>query len=62
MNPFLLHLKFYAVTEDRAISVHSIGGTGPLRIAAELLNRQLGYTTALYSNPTWINHRDIFIK
>jgi len=58
----LLGDKHPAIKEDRTICVHSIGGTGPLRIAAELLNRQLGYHTALYSNPTWMNHKDIFIK
>ena len=48
--------------EERTVCVHSVGGTGPLRIAAELLRHQLGYHTALYSNPTWMNHRDIFLK
>ena len=48
--------------ENRTVCVHSVGGTGPLRIAAELLKGQLGYNTALYSNPTWMNHKDIFIK
>ena len=38
----------------------SIGGTGPLRAGAELLRRRLGFTRATYSDPTWINHRDIF--
>ena len=38
----------------------SIGGTGPLRAGAELLRRRLGFKRAVYSDPTWINHRDIF--
>ena len=40
--------------------LQSIGGTGPLRAGAELLRRRLGFTRAVYSDPTWINHRDIF--
>ena len=35
---------------------------GPLRVGAEFLQQQLGCRSARYSDPTWINHRDIFIK
>ncbi len=49
-----------AIAEGRAFCAHSVGGTGPLRIGAELLRRKLGFTHAVYSDPTWINHRDIF--
>ena len=38
----------------------SIGGTGPLRAGAELLRRRLKFTHAVYSDPRWINHKDIF--
>ena len=51
-----------AVTSGRAFSVQSIGGTGPLRLGAEFLKQQLGCNSARYSDPTWINHRDIFLK
>jgi aspartate/tyrosine/aromatic aminotransferase len=49
-----------AISEDRAFCVQSIGGTGPIRIGAEVLRRHLGLTGAVYSNPTWMNHKDIF--
>merc|ERR1712032_1403662 len=50
------------VTQGRAFAIQSLGGTGPLRVGAEFLQQQLGCRSARYSDPTWINHRDIFIK
>jgi len=44
------------------VCAQSVGGTGPLRVAAEVLRNQLGYTRALWSDPTWMNHRDIFLR
>ena len=61
-NVTKITVYIWLMIENRTVCVHSVGGTGPLRIAAELLNGQLGYKTALYSNPTWMNHKDIFIK
>ena len=48
--------------EGRAFSVQSLGGTGPLRVGAEFLRHQLGCQAARFSQPTWSNHRDIFLK
>ncbi len=48
--------------EGRSFCVQSIGGTGPFRVAAELLHASLGFDRCMYSDPTWINHRDIFSK
>ena len=56
----LLGADSSAIAEGRAFAAQSIGGTGPLRAGAELLRRRLGFTRAVYSDPTWINHRDIF--
>jgi len=50
------------VTQGRAFAIQSMGGTGPLRVGAEFLQQQLGCRSARYSDPTWINHRDIFTK
>ena len=58
----LLGSEAEAVTSGRAIAVQSIGGTGPLRLGAEFLRQQLGCEAARFSDPTWINHRDIFVK
>lgn len=44
---------------DRAQTVHTPGGTGALRVAAELL-RQFSSKTIWVSNPTWANHNNIF--
>ena len=48
--------------QGRAFAVQSLGGTGPIRVGAEFLQQQIGCRKAFYSDPTWINHRDIFIK
>jgi len=44
---------------DRAQTVHTPGGTGALRVAAELL-RNFSSKTIWVSNPTWANHNNIF--
>jgi len=44
---------------DRAVTVHSPGGTGALRLAAELL-REFSTGTIWVSSPTWANHKNIF--
>ncbi|MBL1377369.1 amino acid aminotransferase [Zobellella iuensis] len=51
-----------AVTEaKRARTAQAPGGTGALRIAGEFIARQLGAGTIWISNPTWANHRAVFI-
>lgn len=44
---------------DRARTIHTPGGTGALRVAAELL-RNFSSKTIWVSNPTWANHNNIF--
>lgn len=44
---------------DRAGTIHTPGGTGALRVAAELL-RNFSSKTIRVSNPTWANHNNIF--
>jgi aspartate/tyrosine/aromatic aminotransferase len=44
---------------DRSATIHTPGGTGALRVAAELL-RQFSSKTIWVSNPTWANHNNIF--
>ena len=51
-----------AINQGRAFAIQSLGGTGPIRVGAEFLQQQLGCDSARFSDPTWINHRDIFIK
>ena len=50
------------VKAGRAFAVQSLGGTGPLRVGAEFLREHLGCRAVRFSQPTWTNHRDIFIK
>ena len=48
------------VTEGRAQTAQTPGGTGGLRLAAELISRQVGATRVWVSDPTWANHIGIF--
>lgn len=44
---------------NRSATIHTPGGTGALRVAAELL-RQFSSKTIWVSKPTWANHTNIF--
>ncbi len=48
------------IREKRAITAHTPGGTGALRIGAELLKKCKGSVTIWVSSPTWTNHTGIF--
>jgi aspartate/tyrosine/aromatic aminotransferase len=48
------------ITEGRARTAQSPGGTGALRTAAEFMKRQLDINSIHVSNPTWANHSNIF--
>jgi len=48
------------VNDGRAVTAQSPGGTGALRIAGDLAQRQLGIKRVLVSDPTWANHQAIF--
>lgn len=48
------------VADKRAQTAQAPGGTGGLRLAAELIKRQLGDVTVWVSDPTWANHMGIF--
>ena len=48
------------VTSGRAQCAQTPGGTGGLRLAAELISRQIGATRVWVSDPTWANHLGIF--
>jgi aspartate/tyrosine/aromatic aminotransferase len=44
---------------DRSATIHTPGGTGALRVAADLLAK-FSSKTIWVSNPTWANHNNIF--
>ncbi len=48
------------VTSGRAATAHTPGGTGALRVAADLLHILRPGTTVWISEPTWPNHPGIF--
>ena len=45
---------------DRVQTLHAPGGTGALRVAADLLHRLRPTTTVWLSTPTWPNHPQVF--
>jgi aromatic-amino-acid transaminase len=49
-----------AVAEGRVITVQALGGTGGLKIAADLLKRLSPDATVWISDPSWENHRALF--
>ena len=48
------------IADRRVQTAHTPGGTGAIRIAAELIKRQFGNATVWVSDPTWANHIGIF--
>lgn len=48
------------VASGRAVTMHTPGGTGGLRVAGDFLKRALPEATLWMSDPTWANHNQIF--
>ena len=48
------------VSDGRAVTAHTPGGTGALRLAADFLVGKAGVKKIWVSDPTWENHRAIF--
>jgi aromatic-amino-acid transaminase len=48
------------IAEGRAITAQSLGGTGALKIGADLLKKVLPDVSVAISDPTWENHRAVF--
>jgi aromatic-amino-acid transaminase len=48
------------IAEGRAITAQSLGGTGALKIGADLLKKVLPNASVAISEPTWENHRAVF--
>jgi aspartate/tyrosine/aromatic aminotransferase len=47
-------------TTGRAATSHTPGGTGALRVAADLIHQQMPKATVWLTQPTWPNHPQIF--
>jgi aspartate/tyrosine/aromatic aminotransferase len=56
----LLGSQHPIVTEKRAVTVQTPGGTGGLRVAGEFVARNLPGASIWCSSPTWANHGNIF--
>lgn len=48
------------ITNQRACTAQTPGGTGALRVAADFMARELGIERIWISKPTWANHGSIF--
>lgn len=48
------------LSSDRAVTVQTPGGTGSLRVGADLIHRKFPQSRIWCSNPTWANHRNVF--
>ncbi|MCC2607306.1 amino acid aminotransferase [Planctobacterium marinum] len=60
MKELLFGANHPAILEDRITAVQSPGGTGALRLLAELIARGNPEATVWVSDPTWANHIPIF--
>jgi aspartate/tyrosine/aromatic aminotransferase len=49
-----------AVTSGRVATSHTPGGTGALRVAADLIHQNMPKATLWMTQPTWPNHPQIF--
>lgn len=48
------------VNDGTAVTCHTPGGTGALRLAADFLSQKAGAKRIWVSDPTWENHKQIF--
>lgn len=48
------------VSDGRAVTAQALGGTGALKIGADLLKRMLPDAVVAITNPSWENHRALF--
>ena len=49
-----------ADSNDRIVTVQSLGGTGALKLGADVIRRLAPASTVMLSRPTWGNHPSIF--
>lgn len=52
---------FFSANQARIASVQAIGGTGALQLAGTFLKKE-NFSKVYVSNPTWPNHRNIFVE
>lgn len=60
IQPLMLGADSAVVSEARAATVQTPGGTGALRVAGDFVHRMFPKATIWVSSPTWANHPKIF--
>jgi aromatic-amino-acid transaminase len=60
VQQLLLGAESPLIAQGKAVTAQALGGTGGLKIGADLLKRILAPARAAISDPTWENHRGIF--
>jgi aspartate/tyrosine/aromatic aminotransferase len=60
VRSLLFGAKSSLVSDGRAVTAQTPGGTGALRIAGDLAGGRIGLKRVLVSDPTWVNHQAIF--
>ncbi|MDP4557617.1 aromatic amino acid transaminase [Halomonas meridiana] len=60
ISELLFSRKHELIKERRILSFQTIGGTGAIRLSAEIIYQINPDKGVWISNPTWDNHRDIF--
>src|SRR3990172_6583982 len=60
VRELLFGAEHQALAEGRVETLHTPGGTGAVRVAADLVRRLRPARTAWLSSPTWPNHPQVF--
>jgi aspartate aminotransferase len=60
VRTLLLGAQDVRVSDGRAITAQTPGGTGALRVAGDLARTKIGIKRIFVSDPTWANHNQIF--
>jgi aromatic-amino-acid transaminase len=60
VQQLLLGVDSQLIKEGKAITAQALGGTGGLKVGADLLRRVLPGSKVAISDPSWENHRAIF--
>ena len=60
VQKFVFGADHPVVSESRAVTVHTPGGTGALRVAGDFLHAQFPGAAIWVSDPTWPNHPGVF--
>ena len=60
VQQLVLGAEHIAITEKRAVTVQTLGGTGGLKVAADFLKKVSPDSIVWISDPSWENHRALF--